>query len=69
LGSFPSRGDISIPNKKSFLKRSSNKVQSGIKRRVSGNISRLEKIAGRVTIFTSMVGNNFTQSILNCWEK
>jgi hypothetical protein len=63
--SFPSRGDISMPSKKSFLKRSSNKVQSGIKRRVPGNISRFEKIAGRATIFTSSVGNDFTQSMLN----
>jgi len=61
-----SKGDNSLPLKKSFLKRSSYKVPSSkSKRRADGGTSHLDKIAGSASVFTSTVGNDFTQSMLN----
>ena len=57
-----SNSDNSLPSKKSFLKRSSTRsTPSKIKQRAGGSV----KVAGSATMFTSFIGNDFTQSLLN----
>ena len=60
-----SKSESSLPSRKSFLKGSAGISALSTKRRADSGLSQLEKIAGRATLFTSAVGNDFTQSMLN----
>ena len=57
-----SKGDSSIPSKRSIFRRSSKKAASGNRKVDSGG---LDKIAGAAVLFTSTIGSDFTQSMLN----
>jgi hypothetical protein len=59
------RGEDSRPSLKSYLKRASKRSVSSTQRRTNDDLPHLDRIAGTATLFTSTVGNDFTQSMLN----
>ena len=59
------KGEDTHPSVKSYLKRASMRSMSSSKRRPSGDLPYLDRIAGTATLFTSAVGTDFTKSMLN----